>query len=73
MGWACALDLDSLRAALPPAGFLYLFLGGVAYTAGVIFYVLDKLQRLTHAHGIWHAFVLCGSVLHFVAVIGYVR
>ncbi len=73
MGWACALDLGSLRVALPDAGFRNLFLGGVAYTVGVIFYVLDKLRCLTHAHGIWHAFVLCGSVLHFIAVIGYVR
>jgi len=73
MGWACALDLDSLRTALPRPGFLLLFLGGLAYTVGVIFYVLDKLQRLAHAHGIWHAFVLCGSVAHFIAVIGYVR
>jgi channel protein (hemolysin III family) len=55
------------------AGFNWLFLGGVAYTTGVLFYVLDKLNRLTHAHGIWHAFVLVGSVAHFTALIGYVR
>jgi hemolysin III len=73
MGWACAFDIDSLREALPPAGFNWLFLGGVAYTAGVLFYVLDKLNRLDHAHGIWHAFVLVGSVAHFTSVIGYVR
>ena len=73
MGWACALDMDSLRAALPAPGFRYLFLGGVAYTVGVVFYVLDKLNRLDHAHGIWHAFVLLGSLAHFAAVIGYVR
>ena len=73
MGWACAIDLDSLRTTLPPTGFLLLFLGGVAYTVGVVFYILDKLKRLTHAHGIWHSFVLCGSVAHFIAVIGYVR
>jgi hemolysin III len=73
MGWACALDIDTLRAALPPAGFNWVFAGGIAYTAGVIFYVLDKMKRLDHAHGIWHAFVLVGSMTHFVAVIGYVR
>jgi hemolysin III len=73
MGWACAFDIDSLRAALPPVGFNCLFFGGVAYTAGVVFYVLDKINRLDHAHGIWHAFVLIGSVAHFTAVIGYVR
>ena len=71
MGWACSLDFPSLRAALPPAGFWWLVSGGIAYTAGVVFYVLDKLDWLDHAHGIWHFFVLVGSVCHFVAVIGY--
>ena len=73
MGWACGFDFASLKAALPPAGLWWLTAGGIAYTAGVVFYVLDKMNRLTHAHGIWHFFVLAGSVCHFVSVIGYVR
>jgi len=73
MGWACAFDIDSLRASLPPAGFDFLFIGGVAYTVGVVFYLLDKINALKHGHGIWHAFVLVGSMAHFVSVIGYVR
>jgi hemolysin III len=73
MGWACSLDFASLRDALPPAGFWWLAAGGIAYTAGVIFYVLDKVNVLNHAHGIWHFFVLMGSVCHFITVIGYVR
>jgi len=73
MGWACTIDFPSLRAALPEMGFLWLAAGGAAYTVGVIFYILDKLHRLTHAHGIWHFFVLVGSACHFVTVIGYVR
>jgi hemolysin III len=73
MGWACTLDLAGLRAALPEAGFLWLAAGGLTYTAGVIFYVLDKLHWLTHAHGIWHFFVLVGSVCHFITIAGYVR
>lgn len=73
MGWACSLDLDGLRAILPAAGFQWVVAGGVAYTAGVVFYLLDKANWLDHAHGIWHLFVLIGSVCHFVAVIGYLR
>ena len=73
MGWACSLDLTGLRAALPETGFLWLVAGGVTYTVGVIFYILDKLRWLTHAHGIWHFFVLVGSVCHFIAIAGYVR
>jgi hemolysin III len=68
MGWACSYDLDGLRAALTPACFHWLLAGGIAYTAGVVFYVLDKLQRLEHAHGIWHLFVLFGSICHFIAI-----
>ena len=65
--------LLGLQAALPEAGLWWLTLGGLAYTAGVVFYVLDLMKRLSHAHGIWHFFVLTGSTCHFVSVIGYVR
>jgi len=73
MGWACAFDFASLKAVLPEAGLWWLTAGGLAYTGGIIFYVLDLMNRLTHAHGIWHFFVLAGSACHFVSVIGYVR
>ena len=73
MGWACSLDLAALKAALPAAGFCWVVLGGLAYTLGVIFYIADKLNRLNHAHGIWHFFVLTGAIAHFIAVIGFVR
>jgi hemolysin III len=73
MGWACTLDLASLRAALTQTGFAWVAAGGIVYTIGVVFYILDKLKWLTHAHGIWHFFVLLGSVCHFIAVLGLLR
>ena len=73
MGWACSFDFASLKTALPEVGLWWLTAGGLAYTGGVVFYVLDLMNRLTHAHGIWHFFVLAGSGCHFVSVIGYVR
>lgn len=73
MGWACSVDFASLQDALPEVGLWWLTAGGIAYTGGVVFYVLDLMNRLTHAHGIWHFFVLAGSICHFVSVIGYVR
>jgi hemolysin III len=73
MGWACSFDFASLKASLPEAGLWWLIAGGLAYTGGVLFYILDLMKRLTHAHGIWHFFVLAGSGCHFVSVIGYVR
>ena len=73
MGYACSYDLDSLRLELSEAGFYWLSAGGLAYTTGVVFYILDKLNRLNHAHGIWHFFVLAGTSCHFISIIGYVR
>ena len=73
MGWACSFDFAGLQAALPASGLWWLTAGGIAYTVGVVFYLLDKMNRLTHAHGIWHLFVLAGSACHFVSVAGYLR
>ncbi len=73
MGWACVFEYSSLKAIIPSAGILWLTLGGVAYTVGIIFYVLDDMNKLRHAHGIWHLFVLLGSTCHFISIIGYVH
>ena len=73
MGYACAYDLGALKLILSDQGFYWLTAGGVAYSCGVVFYILDKMNRLTHAHGIWHFFVLAGTLCHFISIIGYVR
>ena len=73
MGWICTFNLSGIREALPPPAIVWLTAGGIAYTAGVVFYVLDKLNKLPHAHGIWHLFVLAGSSCHFISIAGYVR
>jgi hemolysin III len=73
MGWVCVLSYSQLEAIFPEAGLAWLLAGGIAYTSGVLFYVLDKLRKLRHAHGIWHLFVLVGSICHFVSIAGYIR
>ncbi len=69
MGWLVVFALDPLIAALPPAGFWWLLAGGLFYTVGVIFYVLD--DRYPWCHGIWHLFVLAGSVSHYFTILFY--
>ena len=70
MGWIVLVAVKPLLAALGTAGFIWLASGGVMYTVGIIFFALD--HRLRHAHGIWHLFVIAGSLLHFVAIAHYV-
>ena len=70
MGWVALVALVQLLHALGPAGFAWLLAGGLFYTIGIIFFVIDT--RLKHAHGIWHLFVLAGSASHYVAILKYV-
>ena len=70
MGWVVVVALVPLLQTLGTAGFLWLAAGGVFYTSGIVFYALDT--RLTHAHGVWHLFVMAGSAAHYVAILCYV-
>jgi hemolysin III len=68
MGWLVLIALKPLSQAVAPAGIMLLFLGGVSYSVGVIFYVR---RRMPYHHAVWHLFVLLGSVLHFFSVLLY--
>lgn len=70
MGWAALAALVPLKSALGASGFFWLAVGGCVYTLGIVFYVLDT--RMRHAHGIWHIFVIAGSVIHYFTVLFYV-
>ena len=70
MGWAALAALFPLLDALGTSGFAWVAAGGVLYTVGIVFYALDT--RMTHAHGIWHLFVLAGSAAHYFAILRYV-
>ena len=70
IGWLIVVALGPLMRALPMAGFYCIVLGGLFYTVGVVFYLLDK--KVSYFHAIWHIFVLAGSISHFVAVLRYV-
>jgi hemolysin III len=69
MGWVAVVAIEPLRQNVPTGGLVLLFAGGIAYTAGVPFYIA---RRLPYGHAIWHFFVLAGSVLHYLAVLLYV-
>jgi len=70
MGWLILVAMKPLIQVLDNAALLLLVVGGVFYTSGITFYVLD--EKLKHAHGIWHLFVLAGSISHYLAVLLYI-
>jgi len=70
MGWLVVVAFGPLRQSLPAAGIAWLAAGGIAYTAGIVFYALSK--HVTYTHGMWHLCVMGGSVCHYIAVLRYV-
>jgi len=66
MGWIGVVAARPLMHALTSHEIAWIIAGGLAYTAGVPFY-LWKSRRYTHAA--WHVFVLAGVACHFVAVL----
>lgn len=69
MGWLIIIPFSELSSALDPAAILWLFAGGLAYTVGILFYVI---QKIPFNHVIWHLFVLGGASCHFFMVYLYV-
>ncbi|MCH4552762.1 PAQR family membrane homeostasis protein TrhA [Aestuariibaculum lutulentum] len=69
MGWLIVFDFTNLSEAMASNGILLLFAGGLAYTAGIIFYAIEKIP---YNHVIWHLFVLAGAICHFFMIFFYV-
>ena len=69
MGWAALALIQPLWTHMQPGGLAWLFAGGVAYTAGVAFYLMH--ERMRYSHFIWHLFVLAGTGCHLVMVLNY--
>jgi hemolysin III len=70
MGWMSVAALRPLAENLGAPGLAWLLAGGLLYSGGIVFYLLD--ERVRHFHGVWHLFVLGGSAAHFIAIAFYV-
>ena len=70
MGWIVLVAIRPLLENLGTAGFVWLAAGGIFYTVGIIFFAFD--ERFRHWHGIWHLFVIAGSLMHYIAILFYV-
>jgi hemolysin III len=65
MGWLVIVAIKPMWNSLDGWTLGWLFAGGAFYTLGTIFY---HRESVPYSHAIWHAFVIAGSVCHFVSV-----
>lgn len=68
MGWLVVIAFQPMMNNVPTGGLIWLALGGLSYTAGVIFYGWHSLK---YHHAIWHLFVMGGSICHFFSILFY--
>jgi len=66
MGWLVLMAALPLIDHLPVASMTWLVAGGIAYTVGTLFFMLDA--RVRYAHAVWHGFVAAGTACHYLAV-----
>ncbi len=69
MGWSVLIALGPLVERVATGGLVLLVAGGLAYTAGVVFFTLDS--RLRYCHFVWHLFVVVGTACHYFSVLHY--
>ena len=70
MGWIIVFQIGAVKEALPTPGFWLLVSGGLAYTVGIAFYIVDT--RMKYSHFVWHLFVMAGTILHYLMMVMYV-
>ena len=63
MGWSILLIYKDVVSGFG-SNFIFVFLGGISYTVGVLFYI----SKFKYQHFVWHLFVLGGSVFHFISI-----
>jgi len=70
MGWMISFFISSIFKSISFTGFYLLLAGGIAYSAGVLFYIFNWFK---YHHFVWHVFVLAGSVLIFFSLYLFVK
>ncbi len=71
MGWIVLIAAMPFVEKLPISVVTLLLSGGLAYTVGILFYLLDS--RIRYSHAVWHGFVVAGSSCHFFAVLNFIN
>lgn len=66
MGWSALAVVRPLWEACTPLSLSFILAEGVSYTTGVYFFVRDG--RRWYYHGVWHLFVIVGTMFHWAAV-----
>lgn len=66
-GWMAVAVFPQLLAAVSSLSLGFLLAGGIAYTAGIVFYALGRTRKWFHS--VWHLFDIAGTALQFISIL----
>lgn len=66
MGWVIIIAVKPMLETVNRLSLLYLLIGGILYTVGIIFYAIKKIK---YFHSVWHLFTVAGSVFHYFSIL----
>lgn len=66
MGWVIIFAIKPLIASMCTISLIFLIIGGILYTLGIIFYAIKKIK---YFHSVWHLFTIAGSVFHYFSIL----
>jgi hemolysin III len=69
MGWLVLTVSGAILKTVPVIGFIWIIIGGLLYSGGVIFF---KIAKFRFHHLVWHLMVICGTISHFIAIFFYI-
>lgn len=72
LGWCIVFGGKAAISAIPFGGMAFILAGGVAYTVGAVFYGIAAKKKWRYVHSVFHIFVVLGSILQYIGIIGYI-
>jgi len=74
MGWLILIACKPLLQTLTGEALFWLVMGGIFYSVGILFYIIDTVVPRTRwfgMHEVFHVFVMLGSFSHFWMLLTY--
>jgi len=71
MGWMAVIVIKDILSVMDETSLWYLFLGGISFTVGALFYIIKwpkKIAGYIGFHEIFHGFILLGTFFHYLMV-----
>jgi len=69
LGWLPITAIGPMFSVVPAHLLFWIVIGGVCYSAGILFFHFDN--RVRYFHAAWHLMVIAGTTCHYIGALVY--